>query len=187
MKYISKLMSCLHCKKMVKVPGHRHKSFKYCSRYCLWHYKNIHDRKKLSCATCTKPFTVIAVRATTARYCSKQCYYKSMNKLGSVLLTCCVCGVEFRRSPCKVKPSNQCCSITCRGLLKRTDQPGTRTSIRDWLKRRGLMLRCHRCGYDTHPEILNVHHHDHNGQNHSPDNLEVLCPNCHAIEHFVKP
>lgn len=45
---------------------------------------------------------------------------------------------------------------------------------------------CQKCGFDkVHPQdnrpILEINHIDGNGINHSPENLEVLCPNCHAL------
>ena len=46
--------------------------------------------------------------------------------------------------------------------------------------------RCERCGFNTpHPAdgqtILEVNHKDGNAANTVPDNLEALCPNCHAL------
>lgn len=43
---------------------------------------------------------------------------------------------------------------------------------------------CNSCGYDTIPDILEVHHKDHNHTNNSLENLEILCPRCHAEHHF---
>ena len=45
---------------------------------------------------------------------------------------------------------------------------------------------CSKCGFCTvHPDdghtILEINHIDGNGLNHSPNNLEVLCPNCHTL------
>jgi 5-methylcytosine-specific restriction endonuclease McrA len=45
---------------------------------------------------------------------------------------------------------------------------------------------CNRCGFDAHPEILTVHHKDRDRSNNLTDNLEVLCPNCHALEHYAE-
>lgn len=56
-------------------------------------------------------------------------------------------------------------------------------TVRKNMKTRGMIVNCQRCGYDTHPEILGVHHKDRNRKNNHSDNLEVLCPNCHSIEH----
>ena len=45
--------------------------------------------------------------------------------------------------------------------------------------------KCDNCGYDGHPEILEVHHKDRNKRNDEPQNLGLLCPNCHAELHFL--
>ncbi len=46
--------------------------------------------------------------------------------------------------------------------------------------------KCERCGYDKYPEILEVHHKDRSRKNGVGENLELLCPNCHAEEHHLK-
>jgi hypothetical protein len=43
---------------------------------------------------------------------------------------------------------------------------------------------CERCGWSQEPGILELHHRDRNGRNNDIKNLEVLCPNCHSLEHF---
>lgn len=43
---------------------------------------------------------------------------------------------------------------------------------------------CERCGFDKNEAAIVVHHKDRDRTNNSIDNLEVLCCNCHAIEHF---
>ena len=44
--------------------------------------------------------------------------------------------------------------------------------------------KCVECGYDEHPEILHIHHIDRDRTNNTKENLEVLCPNCHGLEHL---
>ena len=46
--------------------------------------------------------------------------------------------------------------------------------------------KCERCGYYKYPDILEVHHKDRDRNNGSPENLEILCPNCHTEEHHFK-
>jgi len=46
--------------------------------------------------------------------------------------------------------------------------------------------KCERCGYDKYPDILEVHHKDRTRKNGASENLELLCPNCHAEEHHLK-
>lgn len=62
---------------------------------------------------------------------------------------------------------------------------GLSKTIRDYLLKEA-QYKCSKCGFDkTHPDdnktILEINHIDGNGTNHSPDNLEVICPNCHAL------
>lgn len=44
--------------------------------------------------------------------------------------------------------------------------------------------KCARCSFDD-IRILQLHHKDRNRRNNQRDNLEVICPNCHALEHYV--
>lgn len=45
--------------------------------------------------------------------------------------------------------------------------------------------KCNRCGYSENEAAIVVHHKDHNRDNNSIENLEVLCANCHAIHHWT--
>lgn len=55
---------------------------------------------------------------------------------------------------------------------------------RPQLKRLGRMKECERCNYSKYPEILVAHHKDRNPRNRDLKNIEILCPNCHALEHY---
>ena len=46
--------------------------------------------------------------------------------------------------------------------------------------------KCSKCGFEgynpvSHKTILQIHHIDGNADNCKEDNLQVLCPNCHAM------
>ena len=43
-----------------------------------------------------------------------------------------------------------------------------------------LNTKCNKCGIDV---PLCIHHKDGNRKNNNPENLEVLCYNCHALIH----
>ncbi len=45
---------------------------------------------------------------------------------------------------------------------------------------------CQICGWNKEPGILEAHHKDRNSKNNSEDNLLLVCPNCHSLEHFNK-
>jgi len=62
---------------------------------------------------------------------------------------------------------------------------GCRDVVRNWLLDRANR-QCQKCGWcEVHPITnkppLQINHIDGDPFNHSPDNLEVLCPNCHAL------
>lgn len=45
---------------------------------------------------------------------------------------------------------------------------------------------CQKCKWKKVPKVLHIHHKDRNPLNNQLSNLELLCPNCHAIEHITK-
>lgn len=180
----SQSLPCKQCGILVKLPKHRWDSFRFCSRKCGWAWHNENHRVPVKCKTCDVEFQVIACREKTARYCSRKCYYKAMNRVGSIEIECTICGKIFHRPPSRIRPSSkQCCSLKCRGLLKRVEVPGVQSRV--WFIRRGLLKECNRCGYNDHPEILVIHHRDKDRSNNIIENLEILCPNCHAFEHYA--
>jgi 5-methylcytosine-specific restriction endonuclease McrA len=145
-------MYCLTCKSETKNP-------KFCSRSCSAIYNNslgIYNRRKPEgrCKECGKSIS------SSRRYCSEHKFnYKNNNYQ-------------------KVKKwyLNEWRGGSDLGLSK---------IIRDHLLELNN-YKCQRCGFNTlHPDdnktILEINHIDGNGLNHSPDNLEVLCPNCHAL------
>jgi predicted HNH restriction endonuclease len=50
--------------------------------------------------------------------------------------------------------------------------------------KKDMIKICNRYGYNSEPKILGVHHKDRNRHNNDISNLEVLCPNCHSLEHL---
>ena len=46
------------------------------------------------------------------------------------------------------------------------------------------IAKCECCGF-LDKRILIVHHIDRDTTNNTKDNLELLCPNCHALEHYL--
>lgn len=45
--------------------------------------------------------------------------------------------------------------------------------------------RCCFCGFREYPGVLVVHHVDGDHSNNDPENLSVVCPTCHAIQHLL--
>jgi hypothetical protein len=60
-------------------------------------------------------------------------------------------------------------------------RPNSHFNKRFWEIVRGI--GCMNCGFSKWPVILQFHHIDRNRKNDSPDNLMVICPNCHRAHH----
>jgi hypothetical protein len=173
-----KEMNCGNCGRNVYVPINRFESFKYCSRSC----KALATRvvAESNCKICKNNFSHISSRSNIAKYCSRKCYYISQKHKGSVEKNCKHCGVKFLTSPSKKK---MFCSKTCVNKPKINNWNPSFSAVRKNMLARNLVIKCERCGFDKIKEILGIHHKDRNRKNNSMDNLEVLCPNCHSIEH----
>ena len=113
---------------------------------------------------------------------------------------CAQCGTDFYKRPSGFKNSKSglyFCSRACKdnaqclGGVSEIHPPhyGTALNGTPSTYRRIAFLTqpkvCSACGYDTHPEILEVHHKDRDRTNNDPENLVVLCKNCHGWEHYT--
>ncbi len=175
-------MKCVHCGKLFYVAPYRISEAQFCSLRC----KALHEQTLDSaiCPICGKSFTFIHSRLNTAKYCSRTCYYKGQLKKGTVEFICKECGKTFLTSPSH-KKIRKYCSKECMWMAKRKSRPtfATNGGMRNYMKSRGKIKECQDCGYSEHPEILGIHHIDFNHENNMPDNIAVLCPNCHSVRH----
>ena len=111
-----------------------------------------------------------------------------------MILQCATCGKDVEKSPSIVKRSktgNVYCNKTCavsnnNKLFKKWENhPQYRNGLRSYRTIKFSSVeepKCERCGFDN-TLALEVHHKDRDRKNNSLDNLEILCCNCHAIEH----
>jgi hypothetical protein len=110
--------------------------------------------------------------------------------------TCPVCHLEARPTKWRISTSKTgifCCSRKCKDELQRgdilfdgSDKIAHRVgSGHSAYRKRALRSRaaCVDCGI-SHPGILVVHHIDGDRGNGLDDNLEVLCPQHHALRHL---
>jgi len=169
---------CIHCKTTFNVPDYRKNTALFCSRSCM----ALHSRVQIetNCAECGSKFTHISSRVNKAKYCSPNCYHKAMSKKGKTQYHCLHCGIGFLGA---LSQNRKYCSKKCVGKSAKETFDPVFTTVRKAMLRRGLILKCNQCGYDTEPKILGVHHKDRNRKNNDLSNLEVLCPNCHSLEH----
>lgn len=174
----SKIFHCAHCGKGVLIPPNRFETFRYCSRSCAALEQRSHI--VASCAVCGGQFQHISSRANRAKYCSRSCYYKAMRLKGSVECACRHCGSQFKASPSEKR---KYCSRACINKATKSIWSPSFCTARKSMSRRRLIIECERCGYDREKRILGVHHKDRDRRNNELSNLEVLCPNCHSLEH----
>ena len=148
---------------------------------------------KRNCEFCQKEFhaDVRELNRGNARFCSHKCSSSRKHPKPNNT-TCSWCHKPFYRSLSHIALSKTGLQFCCRehkDLAQRMDGlkelhlphygKGDRTEYRNFALRH-LPNACNRCGYD---KITVVHHKDRNRSNNSLENLEILCPNCHALEH----
>lgn len=134
-----------------------------------------------------------------AHYCSLKCssnHYHRQRQKPKPNNTCANCGTMFYRAISRRARSKSgifFCSRACKdqaqriGGIKEIQPPHYGKEPVDYRNKaiRCLDLRCCNCGYHKHPEVLQVHHIDCDRTNNQLDNLKILCPTCHAEEHFL--
>lgn len=154
--------------------------------------------KVISCITCGK-------ETTNPKYCSSRCSALDNNakrvKIREFLCLNCNTQFSYRRSG-----GNKFCNMKCAGEYNRkqsiinwlsgnvvgwTGQArNLKRFIREYLKgSRGSA--CIKCGWDErHPvdgnSLTEINHIDGDAENCVPENLEILCPNCHSMTYNYK-
>jgi ribosomal protein S27AE len=146
------------------------------------------------CIRCSGEF--YAPKHINRKYCGKDCS-REANKEIRVVIVCDLCGIDFFRSKSSLKKSKtdlHFCSRECKdtaqrienyaSVLRPSNHKDGRSSYRA-IAFRHYPAKCNRCEYDKHVGILRVHHRNRNRTNNDPSNLEILCPNCHEVEHLL--
>jgi len=167
----------------------------YCSRECS--NNAMVTRVPVICSHCGKTFSVVKSifnrSATKKFFCSHSCFAKHNNKLRGKPRFCKYCGKETRN---KVFCSRDCnrkyVNENYIKLWKNGKIPGYQKKsqaispfVRNYLLEKAN-FKCSKCGFSgenlkTKKTILQINHIDGNWENCKEDNLEVLCPNCHAM------
>ena len=103
-----------------------------------------------------------------------------MAKKGNTEFECNFCHKKFNAPK---STNRKYCSKACVNKNSKLIFEPTFTTVRKMMIRRNMLQSCQRCGYSESIEILGVHHIDRNRKNNKLNNLEILCPNCHSLEH----
>ncbi len=170
---------CMECGTFYHVKPYLISTSKYCSLSCK--HLNASMMIKAICLICKKSFTHKSARCNKAKYCSNPCRYQAHKNKGRTEYSCKHCHKKFN-APLSTKRIY--CSRKCVQKESHLTFKPSFTTVRKALLTRKMITICNRCGYKDEPLILGVHHKDRNRNNNDISNLEVLCPNCHSLEHL---
>lgn len=172
----------------------------FCSKEC----RSLFFSKKedLVCKNCGEQFKRVVYKNSKNTFCSRSCSAKYSNRRrqrkrkGGLKKICPVCGKEFKASS-----KSKYCSTDCsaKGKVEENIKKWKEGKISGYQPSSGMIscfvkkyllekanYKCERCGFSSeHPitkkTILQVNHIDGNYKNCKEENLEILCPNCHAL------
>jgi 5-methylcytosine-specific restriction endonuclease McrA len=122
-------------------------------------------------------------------FCSNACFGKHSRKN---LTTCKVCGKDIDGSIRSKTCSRTCANKSRIGTTYRNGRKNCKVTQGDAVRKCLIEIRgdpkCERCGYDKIPNVVVIHHviERCQGGSDDPENLEFLCPTCHAEEHFER-
>lgn len=123
-------------------------------------------------------------------YCSRECSDKHHSV--KVEVSCTQCGKILKRTPSQMAGSkhglyfcNRECKELAQSLTGNCDEIRPSHYGNGYTEYRNHVVidKCVGCG-DDRICILIVHHVDGNRKNGSRENLEVVCPSCHALRHM---
>ena len=149
---------------------------------------------KINCTQCNKEFSKKPshVARSENHFCSRTCFGEFNNK--RVIVKCDQCGSDVEKKKSDITKSNlrnglHFCNKTCSGLYRTGERSGNwKGGTQDYRKNalEEYDKKCNECGYDEYTQVLQVHHIDHDRTNNKLENVKVLCPTCHVVEHLVK-
>ena len=138
------------------------------------------------CERCGKDFKRYAGHVNQ-KYCSLECCRVPLTER-----LCKGCGKPFM--PTMSSANRQSRQLFCdKHCWLRTYAKSKRIqsgNLGNWREAKAILLKetnghCARCGWSEVPEVLEIHHIDRNRHNNRRGNLKLLCPNCHAMDHFT--
>ena len=155
---------------------------------------------KINCLKCGKEKLVrrTDINRGYGKFCSLTCSakYNAVKIIHPPNVKCAHCGKEFYKNNTQRKKSRSGLFFCCRKHkdISQTigkygvseifpDHYGDGTSRYRDRALSSYGAKCNRCGYNENIKAIVVHHKDRDRSNNELLNLEVLCANCHLIEH----
>jgi hypothetical protein len=153
------------------------------------------------CKECFEKFQakIKELNRGNAKFCSRSCAvsYNNKQRCSKKLVECSYCGEEFKckKSRLENKSGTLYCCREHKDKAQRIDShveqlspshydEGKATYRQRALREQSGKPKCNRCKKELPKPILQIHHKDRNRDNNNLNNLEVLCPNCHVMEHY---
>lgn len=182
------IQRCKHCGKEFSVE--RHSKVQFCSIACFNRspFRGTTAKTPVirKCERCGNDFKRNAGN-TTQRFCSIVC--RSVPKTEQQY-SCEQCG-----KPCSkhvyANTKRKFCSTKCAAIFRNKAKRVAYAAANIWpdpkSAKASLLAEhcgCERCRWNAVPEVLELHHKDRNRKHNHLSNLELLCPNCHSVEHF---
>ncbi len=139
-------------------------------------------------------------------FCSKECAAENnsirrieRNKLARINnVVCAICNTEFYVTPTRLKNSKSKLYFCSKAHKDSAQKIGGIAQIlpshygkgegkHDYRKRalEFYSNQCQNCSWNKFPDLLEVNHRDINRDNNKIENLEVLCPTCHRLFHWI--
>lgn len=167
-----------------------------CSRQCAGELRRSRRPQRI-CLHCRQSFSRPA--GSKVRFCSIACFnsspYRGVRGNHDMTRQCLHCGASYRRE--SGQTSRRFCSRRCaiaaqhgkkqyqllrpqRGDGRRIGGKTRAQFIKDF---KHSFPFCQRCGWKEEISVLHVHHKTRNRMTRKIEELEVLCPNCHFLEH----
>lgn len=148
---------------------------------------------KAICSVCGTEYTRQKRHINETNTCSISC--TNIVKGTSKLVECAHCNIKFSVKLHRFNSSKSGLFFCCRehkDLAQKyikeiqPDHYGKGSGINTYRNKAFELLNhsCNRCGFNANKAALVVHHKDRDRDNNNIDNLEILCANCHAIEHW---
>lgn len=157
---------------------------------------------KKNCLNCEKEFLSEKreINRGNGKFCSMKCsgFYNGQHRQKpEPNVVCAYCQIKFYKNTSQQSNSKSkfyfCCrahkdAAQCIGGIKEIMPSHYGDTLHDYrtiiFKLHNRKKMCERCQYDKNEAAIIVHHKDRNRSNNDISNLEVLCANCHAIEHW---
>jgi len=153
-----------------------------------WRRKKIFSSYFKNCKVCGKKFKTIP--SQDKKCCSYKCNGIRRRK-EKIKYICLICGKDIydyktrKRKYCSTK-----CKIEALARLRKKRFENIRI-YRKWKGSRELkeyLIKtygaCQICGWKVEVNVLEAHHKDRNKKNNNENNLILICPNCHSIDHY---